>query len=113
MTEEVRILGIDPGSRITGWGLIGMRGSDLTGLDHGVFRLPDELPLTGRLAVLHREMTALLTRIGPVEVAVEDLVVEGGAAAVAEDGVDAEADDEDEQEDACAGEDPGESIAAA
>ena len=75
MTEEVRILGIDPGSRITGWGLIGMRGSDLIGLDHGIFRLPEGLSLAGRLAVLHREMTALLTRIGPVEVAVEDIYV--------------------------------------
>jgi crossover junction endodeoxyribonuclease RuvC len=75
MTEEVRILGLDPGSRITGWGLIGMRGSDLTGLDHGIFRLPEGLPLAERLADLHRGLTGLLARLGPVEVAVEDLYV--------------------------------------
>jgi crossover junction endodeoxyribonuclease RuvC len=75
MKEEIRILGIDPGSRITGWGLIEMRGSDLAGLDHGSFRLPDELPLAGRLALLHDALTGLLTRVGPVEVAVEDIYV--------------------------------------
>ncbi len=75
MTEEVRILGIDPGSRITGWGLIGMRGSDLAGLDHGVFRLPEERPLAERLAFLHHGLTGLFARIGSVEVAVEDIYV--------------------------------------
>jgi crossover junction endodeoxyribonuclease RuvC len=75
MTEVVRILGVDPGSHITGWGLIGARGSELTGLDHGVFRLPERLPLAERLALLHGELTGLLARIPPDEVAVEDIYV--------------------------------------
>jgi crossover junction endodeoxyribonuclease RuvC len=75
MTDPVRILGIDPGSRITGWGLIGMRGSDLSGIDQGVFRLSEDRPLAERLALLHHGLTGLLARIGPVEVAVEDIYV--------------------------------------
>lgn len=72
----VRILGIDPGSRLTGWGLVALdRGGVLTPLDQGVFRLPEDRPLAERLARLHEELRALLVAQAPSEVAVEDIYV--------------------------------------
>jgi crossover junction endodeoxyribonuclease RuvC len=72
----IRILGIDPGSRLTGWGLVRLeRGGVVTPVDQGVFRLPDARPLAERLARLHEDMRGLLASLTPSEVAVEDLYV--------------------------------------
>ena len=72
----VLILGIDPGSRLTGWGLVALeQGGGLTAVDQGVFRLPEDRPLAERLAILHEELSRLLADRTPSEVAVEDLYV--------------------------------------
>ena len=47
------ILGIDPGSQKTGWGLIEIAGSDLRCVDHGVVSLPQKTPLSERLPLLY------------------------------------------------------------
>lgn len=73
---SIRILGVDPGSRSTGWGLVSLgRGGGLTPLDQGVFRLPEDRTLAERLACLHLELSRLLADQAPGEVAVEDLYV--------------------------------------
>ncbi len=69
------ILGIDPGSQKTGWGLIETAGSDLRCVDYGVVRLPGKVPLSERLILLHEEMTSILKHSKPSEVAVEELYV--------------------------------------
>jgi crossover junction endodeoxyribonuclease RuvC len=71
----LRILGVDPGSKITGWGLILLNGSDLKCLDHGIIRPPQRASLPERLSHLHEGMTRLLAESAPDEVAVEDLYV--------------------------------------
>ena len=71
--ETIRILGFDPGSLVTGWGLIESSGSDLRGLEWGVLDLGPGRPLAERLVTLHDEVRTLLTRTGPDEVAVEEV----------------------------------------
>jgi crossover junction endodeoxyribonuclease RuvC len=54
-----RILGIDPGSVRTGWGVVDRQGSRLASVAHGVIRCRDaELPL--RLAYLSRELRKVI-----------------------------------------------------
>lgn len=73
--QHPRILGVDPGSRITGWGLIEIEGSEPRWLDHGVIRINQKAPLPERLSLLFDGMTSLLSKTEPDEVAVEELYV--------------------------------------
>lgn len=66
------ILGIDPGSIVTGWGLVGGPPSRPAWLDAGVIRLGGERRgLPQRLWLLHRELTLLVERLQPGGAAVE------------------------------------------
>jgi len=42
MTETIRILGIDPGLRHTGWGIIEVTGPRLAHVAHGVIKAPTD-----------------------------------------------------------------------
>ena len=67
-----RILGVDPGSLITGWGLIGGTAGRPAWLDAGVIRLgTTRTDLATRLCRLQREMEQLVERIRPTCSAVE------------------------------------------
>jgi crossover junction endodeoxyribonuclease RuvC len=50
------ILGVDPGTRRCGFGIIRVIGDRLSHVDHGVIRLRDELPLPERLRILSVEL---------------------------------------------------------
>jgi crossover junction endodeoxyribonuclease RuvC len=65
-----KILGIDPGSRITGYGLILAEGSRARSLCAGAIR-PREEPLPDRLHHIHRDLAALIAEHAPDLVAVE------------------------------------------
>jgi crossover junction endodeoxyribonuclease RuvC len=67
----MRILGIDPGSRRTGWGLVSHAGNRSEYLDSGALKLGDEAPLAERLLRLSREMEGLLAKYRPDHCAVE------------------------------------------
>lgn len=69
----MRILGIDPGSRATGYGLIEQQGNRLIHLDNGAIftRSDDELAL--RLQRIYRELSRLITEFSPDAVAVEQV----------------------------------------
>lgn len=68
----IRILGIDPGSRRTGFGIIDAVGSKTQYVASGVIRLPtSELP--ARLKVIFENISELIEQYQPVEVAVEDV----------------------------------------
>ncbi|MFO7768850.1 MAG: crossover junction endodeoxyribonuclease RuvC [bacterium] len=71
----VRILGIDPGSQVTGWGLIELRGTDLACVAYGVLDLSADRPLHERLVALADGLAELFERLDPDEVSVEDLYV--------------------------------------
>jgi crossover junction endodeoxyribonuclease RuvC len=68
-----RILGLDPGSRFTGFGVIDRRGSRLRAVDHGRIALPPGAPLPERLVRLCRELEALVDRHAPDAAVLEAL----------------------------------------
>jgi crossover junction endodeoxyribonuclease RuvC len=69
----VVVLGIDPGTAHTGFGVVLARGSELAALDGGVLRTESHEALERRLAEIHRHITDLIDRHEPDAVAVEDL----------------------------------------
>ena len=75
----VRIIGIDPGLRRCGWGVIESEGNRLTFVACGTIMPPVKDPLAKRLAHLHREIGALIGRYAPDEAAVEETFVNAGA----------------------------------
>ena len=81
MTSEVRILGIDPGLRRTGWGLITAQGTKLSYLACGVVTSDGDLPLALRLRELHEGLTRVVATHAPDEVAVEETFVNKDAQA--------------------------------
>jgi crossover junction endodeoxyribonuclease RuvC len=71
----IRILGIDPGLRNTGWGLIESAGSRLSFLACGSIHTDAQTSLAERLAAIHRALAALIEANGPDEAAVEETFV--------------------------------------
>ncbi|MBS9479194.1 crossover junction endodeoxyribonuclease RuvC [Ancylobacter radicis] len=74
-TAPIRILGLDPGLRRTGWGVIEAMGTRLTFIACGTVMPPEEGELARRLAVLHTELAAVLRIYAPDEAAVEETFV--------------------------------------
>jgi crossover junction endodeoxyribonuclease RuvC len=71
----VRILGIDPGLRYTGWGMICADGNHLRHLANGVIATDSACTVPERLCTLHAALTALLLAHAPDESAVEETYV--------------------------------------
>jgi len=73
--QPVRILGIDPGLRRTGWGVIEIDGNRLIFIGCGSVEPPDTLPLASRLLGIHEGLAAVLGDFRPAEAAVEQTFV--------------------------------------
>ena len=73
--QPVRILGIDPGLRRTGWGIIETEGNRLTFIACGSVEPNDDLPLAARLLAIHEGLAAVLGDFRPMEAAVEQTFV--------------------------------------
>jgi crossover junction endodeoxyribonuclease RuvC len=73
--SPVRILGIDPGLRRTGWGVIEVEGNRLVYIGCGSVEPPENLPLSSRLLAIHEGLAAVLGDFRPVEAAVEQTFV--------------------------------------
>ncbi|MDR3537148.1 MAG: crossover junction endodeoxyribonuclease RuvC [Acetobacteraceae bacterium] len=71
----VRLLGIDPGLRFTGWGVIEVEGNHLRHIADGVIATDGTEAVPERLKVLHDALAALLERLRPDEAAVEETYV--------------------------------------
>jgi crossover junction endodeoxyribonuclease RuvC len=71
MSAAIRILGIDPGLRRTGWGAIVCAGSGVSFLGAGTVTAPTDAPLSERLAVLFDGLLAVIAAMRPDEAAVE------------------------------------------
>ncbi len=67
------ILGIDPGTAITGYGVIAHEGNHLRRVTYGVVRTEANLPMPARLRQIHHEITAIIDQYQPAVVAVEEL----------------------------------------
>lgn len=68
-----RVLGIDPGSIRTGWGVVERNGHAARGIAAGVIRVPEKAPLSERLEAVHRGITEVLAVHRPDAVAIEDI----------------------------------------
>src|SRR6187401_1927813 len=69
-----RILGIDPGLRVTGFGVLEARGNTLVYIGSGCIRATgSSLPV--RLGVIVRDLAHVIAELGPTEVAVEKVFV--------------------------------------
>jgi crossover junction endodeoxyribonuclease RuvC len=77
----IRILGVDPGLRRTGWGIIEIRGNALAFVAAGTVRAPLDGELALRLAALHDGLDAVVRDHRPDEAAVEQTFVNRDAAA--------------------------------
>jgi len=67
----MRILGIDPGTRVTGYGVIESHGDELAMVDSGALVCSEHLPIGERLSYLYNELQAIIQRHQPDAAAVE------------------------------------------
>lgn len=77
----VRILGIDPGLRRTGWGVIESDGNRLSYIACGSVEPADDLPMASRLLAIHEGLLRVLGDYQPAEAAVEQTFVNKDGAA--------------------------------
>ena len=70
---RVRILGIDPGIAIVGFGLIEADRGKTRLLNYGAITTPAELPLARRLVQIEQDMEELIAQLKPDAIAVEEL----------------------------------------
>jgi crossover junction endodeoxyribonuclease RuvC len=77
----IRLLGIDPGLRFTGWGLIDVEGNRLIHVADGIIATDNTISVPARLKILHDGLMALLTLHRPAEAAVEETYVNRNGAA--------------------------------
>jgi crossover junction endodeoxyribonuclease RuvC len=69
----MRVLGIDPGTRKTGWGVAEQRNMKIVGIAAGVIRLRPDDPLADRLEIVFDRLDALVGEHRPDAIAVEDI----------------------------------------
>lgn len=67
------ILGVDPGSRKTGFGLVLNTGSSVSYVASGVIRIPTELALPDRLQVIFEHLLEVINQYQPEELAIESV----------------------------------------
>jgi len=73
-----RILGIDPGSRFTGYGIIDMDGNHSTHITHGTIRVQGET-MADKLRLLFRELNHIIEQFRPDEVSIEKVFMHKNA----------------------------------
>lgn len=81
MNTAIRILGIDPGLRRTGWGVVAVKGSSLGFVAAGTVGSDGSADLAERLLQLHGGLLAVIGAHAPDEAAVEATFVNRDAAA--------------------------------
>jgi crossover junction endodeoxyribonuclease RuvC len=69
----VRILGLDPGSRVCGYGVIDARGGELSYVECGLLTAPEHRSMEDRLGELARGLREVIAELSPQVVAVEDV----------------------------------------
>jgi len=69
----MRVLGIDPGSRVTGYGIVEQQGSRLIHVDNGAIFTDSAADFPGRLKRIFDGLTEVIAEYRPDEVAVENI----------------------------------------
>jgi len=68
-------IGIDPGSRYTGFGVVASTNGRFRHLGSGVIRVPTTLSFPERLGFIHRQIIAIIAEFRPESMAVEDVFI--------------------------------------
>ncbi|MBR5753958.1 MAG: crossover junction endodeoxyribonuclease RuvC [Clostridia bacterium] len=69
----MRILGIDPGYAIIGWGVLDYESNKFSVVDYGAITTPAGMPFPRRIELIYEEITAILERLKPDALAMEKL----------------------------------------
>lgn len=72
-SEGVTVLGLDPGTRHFGWGVVRRVGTRMAHVAHGVVSVVDEGPLGERLVAIEAALVDVLTRFSPLEASIESM----------------------------------------
>jgi len=75
----VRILGLDPGSRVCGYGVIDETRGELTYVECGVLTAPEDRPMEQRLGEIARGLREVISELAPEICAVEDVFMHQNA----------------------------------
>jgi len=67
------VLGVDPGSRITGYGLVEKKSSDITCIHSGLIKSQSKIPFYKRIHKIFQSMLDIIGHYRPEEMAIEDL----------------------------------------
>lgn len=79
MSAAVRIMGVDPGSRFTGWGVIRSDGAESRYVASGCIALPPRQPMGERLTRIYKELGGIARRHGVEEAALETVFMHRNA----------------------------------
>jgi crossover junction endodeoxyribonuclease RuvC len=71
--QALRVLGVDPGTRLMGWGVVDAQGTRLTAVAAGVLRASPRDPIELRLAALAQGLRAVIAEHLPAEAALEEV----------------------------------------
>jgi crossover junction endodeoxyribonuclease RuvC len=69
----MRVLGIDPGTAIVGWGILEIEGSQMTPIAYGHIATSATLPLSERIAEIARDLREISKKYSPDEASVEKI----------------------------------------
>ena len=69
----MRILGIDPGLAIIGYGILDFKGNSFKTVSYGQINTPAKTPITDRLDMIYSQMSELIIKFKPDDIAFEEL----------------------------------------
>ena len=78
--RDLRVLGVDPGSRTTGWGVVARVEGKLVAAASGVIRTQPDQPMPQRLLVIYAALSAVVREHAPENAAMEEIFVHKSAA---------------------------------
>ena len=67
------VLGVDPGSRVTGYGIVEKRNNEILHVHSGYIRSSDKIPFYGRIHHIYQSMLKIMDDYHPQEMAIEDM----------------------------------------
>ncbi len=67
----MKILGIDPGTQVMGWGVIESDGDNVSTVGYGAIKVPDKLQTAQKLHHIYTEVQKIIRKYAPEAVAVE------------------------------------------
>jgi crossover junction endodeoxyribonuclease RuvC len=81
--RSARVIGLDPGTRHFGWGVVEARGTRIAHVGHGVVHTDASAPIAERLVAIERALVDVIAHHAPAEASVETLFFAKDAQAAA------------------------------